>query len=186
MKKIVKIIVFIIVAALLLTLISSIPAFDDIKLDIKDKLNISNSSDDSFYERYENGVFYLSSGDKMNSYTNISDIPDDLRGFFIKDDIVLFAIKVSGSDDRALTIEEEDLTYGGYEYCYFVTYDMVTFVNYSDSFSATINGDALIVYYATDNIEENQIAKLNDNLLANQPINIGYNDPPEIEGPGAS
>ena len=186
MKKIVKIIVFIIVAALLLTLISSIPAFDDIKSDIKESLNISKDPVDSFDGEFKEKVFYNTAGDTVVEFENISGIQDGTRGFFVKGNNVFYCIKSSGHDSKAVSVDSEDLTYGGYEYCWYVTTDMITFTNYSDNFSATFSGDALIVYLAVSGLDMDDAIDLSDKLLANQPINIGYNDPPEIEGPGAS
>ena len=185
MKKLIKVIVIILIGCIILGAFSKIPTFEDIKTDIKDLLNSSIDEDDSYYKNFKDGVFYVSSGDKMITYDSVSDIPTDIRGFFVKDDIVCYAIKVLGSDDLSVTLDEKDFSYGGYDYCYYVTYDMVTFVNYSDCFSATINGEALIVYCAMDKISENDVRKINDKLLANQPINIQYCDPPMIEGPSA-
>ena len=123
--------------------------------------------------------------DKVLEYDDISDLEDGTRGFFVKDDNVFYCIKSSGHDTMGVELNRDQLTYGGYEYYYYTTSNMVTFTNYSDSFYAIFSGDTLIVYLIVSGLDKEDAIDLSDKLLANQPVNINYLDPVSPEGPGA-
>lgn len=182
MKTILKIIALVIVACIVLSLLSSMPSLDDFKSEIKSFLSIDT---DEMKGDLKEKVFYNTAGDKVVEIENIAAIADGTRGFFVKGNNVYYCIKSSGHSERSVYIDSDDLTYGGYEYCYYVTSDMVTFRNYSDNFSANFTGDSLIVYLAVSGLDKEEAIDLSDKLLANQPVNINYLDPVSPEGPGA-
>ena len=180
MKTIFKYIIIALVACLILSALAGFPSFDEVKSGFKDAFDFG-SSDQEFEEK----TFYVTSGDGVKEYTSISSLPDGTRGFFVKGDNVFFAMKSSGHDTLGCNIDPDTLTYGGYEYCYYTTTDMVTFTNWSDDWCAVFDQPSLIVYLAVKNLDYDETIELSDNLLADQPVIISYADPPEIEGPGA-
>ena len=144
--------------------------------------NLISDEDD---QKFEEKTLYITSGQDVKTYKNISNLSDGQRGFFVKDNTVFYFIKSSGHPDMGTRIDPDTLTYGGYEYVFYTTTDMVTFVNYTDQFAAVFDDERLVVYLVVDGIDYDEAVELSDELLANQDIEFIHNDPPVIEVPGA-
>ena len=172
MKKIIVFALILVVAVVFLSVIS----FSDFEKD--DSLEVS-------YE-FEPYTFYYQLGDTLIANTDLTYVPVGTRGFFLDNkNNLYFGYYTTGHESQAVNLDPEALTYGDFTYCYYLTRDMKTMDNYSDSFSATFDGNALIIYLSFKDGKYDDIVGLNELLTKNQPLQVQYYDPPESEGPSA-